>query len=152
MCIILKSFFKLNCKKEFCFCSLLQETETLFGIMVFWVASKNCIVKNEYIYIYIYTALQIDTPLLVTMNTMNRKINHQSNLIFGGHNKTKKKQKKTSLRIFSMSISNSVLVQMLSLHKCICSISCLVKKCMNFDRACKFFNKKTLKKATCLQK
>ena len=103
-----------------------------------------------YIYIYIHTALQIDTPLLVTMNTMNRKINHQSNLIFGGHNKTKKKQKKTSLRIFSMSISNSVLVQMLSLHKCICSISCLVKKCMNFDRACKFFNKKTLKKATCL--
>ena len=26
------------------------------------------------------------------------------------------------------------------------SISCLVKKCMNYDGACKFFYKKTLKK------
>ena len=36
---------------------------------------------------------------------------------------------------------------MLQLHSFIYSISCLVKKCMNYDEACKFFYKKTLKKS-----
>ena len=38
--------FNLNNKKEFCFRSLAQKTET-FSIVIFWVGGKNCIVKNK---------------------------------------------------------------------------------------------------------
>ena len=36
-----------NSKKEFCFCSFIWKTETFFGIVIFGVVGKNCIVKNE---------------------------------------------------------------------------------------------------------
>ena len=39
--------FNLNSKKEFWFCSSVWETETFFGIVIFWVGGKTCIVKNE---------------------------------------------------------------------------------------------------------
>ena len=39
--------FNLNRKKEFCFCSSVLETKTFFGIVIFWVDGKNCIMKNE---------------------------------------------------------------------------------------------------------
>ena len=36
----------LDSKKEFCFYSSVEETET-FGIAIFWIGGKNCMVKNE---------------------------------------------------------------------------------------------------------
>ena len=42
---LLKSFLTLIAK-EFLFLSLL-ETETFFGIMIFWVGGRNCTMKNE---------------------------------------------------------------------------------------------------------
>ena len=41
------NIFNLNSMKEFCFYSSVQEAETLFDILIFWVGGKNCIVKNE---------------------------------------------------------------------------------------------------------
>ena len=47
ICITLKLFLTLTARKN-CLYSLVWKTETLnFGIMIFWVVGKNCIVKNE---------------------------------------------------------------------------------------------------------
>ena len=50
-----------------------------------------------------------------------------------------KQQIKLVFNILSMQVNVNVLVQMLLLHSFICSISFVVKKCINYDGACKFF-------------
>ena len=43
--MVFKSFLTFIARKN-CFYSTVWETETFFGIVIFWVGGKNCIVKN----------------------------------------------------------------------------------------------------------
>ena len=76
-------------------------------------------------------------------------------LMFDNHVKSlckKASQKLNSLSrvAYQLDFNQRKLLLNAFIRSFIYSISCLVKKFMNYDRACKFFYKKTLKKAKCL--
>ena len=55
----------LNAKKGLCFCSSVKETET-FGIAIFSVSEKNCIVKSQKCFVFPKSQYIILNPVLNT--------------------------------------------------------------------------------------